>query len=105
MKFLLQKYLSISDDDWALNKKMLEDEKNEQEAAQAQGGAPGMPGAGPGGPGMDMGGADLGGGMDMGGGDLGSGMDMGGAPETGAEGAPELAGGELPQAPPPDLTA
>ena len=107
MKFLLQKYLSLSDDDWALNKKMLEDEKKEQEAAQAQGGAPGMPGAGPGGPGMDMGGGDLGGGMDMGGGDLGGGMDMGGAPEGGAEdvGAPELAGGELPQAPPPDLTA
>ena len=107
MKFLLQKYLSLSDDDWALNKKMLEDEKKEQETAQAQGGAPGMPGAGPGGPGMDMGGGDLGGGMDMGGGDLGGGMDMGGAPEGGAEdtGAPELAGGELPQAPPPDLTA
>ena len=43
--------------------------------------------------------------MDMGGPDLGGGMDMGGAPEGGAEGAPELAGGELPPAPPPDLTA
>ena len=35
----------------------------------------------------------------------GGGMDMGAGPEGGAEETPELAGGELPQATPPDFTA
>ena len=94
MRFLLQKYLSFSDDDWALNEKMLEEEKKKAEE-QGQGAAPG----GDMGGGMDMGG-DMGGGLpgaDMGGGDMGAdraadmGADMGGEPS------------ELPQAEPPDL--
>lgn len=105
MKFLLQRYLSFTDDDWALNEKMLEDEKKkaeeEQKKLQAQGGAPGGPEGG-----MDMGGdMGFGGGMEPGGG-----MDMGPGPEGGEEMAPEApdmgAGpGELPQAPPPDFEA
>ena len=105
MKFLLQKYLSFTDDDWALNQKMLDDEKKKAEQAQQQGQG------GPGGPGGEMGGMDMGGGMDLGGGgDLGGGMDMGPGPEPGPEGggpeeAPDMGAGpgELPQAPPPDL--
>jgi hypothetical protein len=90
MRFLLQKYLSFSDDDWALNEKMLEEEKKKAEE-QGQGAAPG----GDMGGGMDMGG-DMGGGLpgaDMGGGDMGAdmGTDMGAGP------------GELPQAEPPNL--
>ena len=90
MRFLLQKYLNFSDDDWALNEKMLEEEKKKAEE-QGQGAAPG----GDMGGGMDMGG-DMGGGLpgaDMGGGDMGTdmGTDMGAGP------------GELPQAEPPDL--
>lgn len=102
MRFLLQKYLSLSDEDWALNKKMMEEEKKEQEAA---GGAPGggdmgggMPGADFGG-GMDMGGGDIG--ADMGGGNIG-GPDMGGG-DMGADMGGGDTGGELPQATPPDL--
>ena len=102
MRFLLQKYLSLSDEDWALNKKMMEEEKKEQEAA---GGAPGggdmgggMPGADFGG-GMDMGGGDMG--ADMGGGNIGS-PDMGGG-DMGADMGGGDTGGELPQATPPDL--
>jgi len=90
MRFLLQKYLSFSDDDWALNEKMLEEEKKKAEE-QGQGAAPG----GDMGGGMDMGGDMSGGlpGADMGGGDMGTDMgpDMGAGP------------GELPQAEPPDL--
>jgi hypothetical protein len=99
MRFLLQKYLSLSDEDWALNKKMMEEEKKEQEAAGAAAGGGdmggGMPGADFGG-GMDMGGADMG--ADMGGADMGA--DMGG--DMGADMSTDM-GGELPQATPPDL--
>ena len=101
MKFLLQKYLSLSDEDWALNKRMMEEEKKEQEASGAAAGAGGMGG---GMPGADFGGgADMGGGMpgaDMGGGDM-SGTDMGAGDmgdDTGGD-----TGGELPQATPPNL--
>jgi hypothetical protein len=105
MKFLLQRYLSFTDDDWALNQKMLDDEKKKAEKEQKAGQA----GGGAGAPGGDMGGGmDLGGGMDMGPGpDMGGGMDMGGGPEGGEPGgeAPDMGAGpgELPQAPPPDL--
>jgi hypothetical protein len=37
MKFLLQRYLSLSDEDWLLNKKLLDEEKKEMEKAQAAG--------------------------------------------------------------------
>ena len=101
MRFLLQKYLSLSDEDWALNKKMMEEEKKEQEAAGAAAGGGnmggGMPGANFGG-GMDTGGGmDMG--ADMGGGNMGA--DMGGA-DMGADTGGDM-GGELPQATPPDL--
>lgn len=94
MKFLVQKYLDISDDDWKLNEEMKEQEEKEaQEAAAAQGGQQQ-------GGGGDMGGGDMGG---FGGGDMGGfgggGEDMGGgAPEPApAEPAPaEPAGGEAP---------
>lgn len=105
MRFLLQRYLSFSDDDWALNQKMLDDEKKKAEEAQKQAQAGGSA------PGGEMGGMDMGGGMDFGGGpELGGGMDMGGGPEPGGpeggtEEAPDMGAGpgELPQAPPPDL--
>ena len=88
MRFLLQRYLSMSDDDWALNKKMLEEDKKEAEAAANQGGINqqgGMSGgfgdmSGGGMPGADMGGGfgDMGGGADMSEpvGDMGGGADM-----------------------------
>lgn len=103
MKFLLQKYLSFSDDDWSLNKKMLNDEKIEMEKAKQeeqdqmnqmnQGG------------GMDFGGGDNTGGMDFGGDNTG-GMDFGGEDTEGdlggTEESPEPAA-ELPQAEPPAI--
>lgn len=102
MRFLLQKYLSFSDDDWALNKKMLEEDKKkaeeEQKNLQAQGG--GEMG------GEFGGGMDLGGGMDFGnaGGEMGG--EFGGEPGGEMGGGEELqAGGELPQATPPDFNA
>lgn len=100
MRFLLQKYLSFSDDDWALNEKMLEEEKRKAEEEQNAANGGGMGGMDMGGdmgggmPGADMGGMDMGGG-DMGadmGGDMGADMDMGAGP------------GELPQAEPPDMS-
>ena len=87
-RFLLQRYLSISDDDWALNKKMLEEDKKEAEAAANQGGINQQGGmssgfgdmSGGGMPGADMGGGfgDMGGGADMSepAGDMGGGADM-----------------------------
>lgn len=63
MKFLLQKYLSFSDDDWLLNKKMVEEEKAEfEKAKQAEQEQMNPEG------GMDFGGGNTGG-MDFGGGD------------------------------------
>lgn len=60
MKFLVQKYLNLSDDDWKLNDKMKNEEEKES-IESAQQGAPG------GGAATDMrGGFDTGGGFDMG---------------------------------------
>ena len=60
MKFLVQKYLNLSDDDWKLNDKM-KDEEEKEAIESAQQGAPG------GGAAPDMGGGfDTGGGFDMG---------------------------------------
>ena len=106
VKFLMQKFLNFTDDDWALNQKYLDKERKEAEEKaknQQQPGAPGGMGE-PGGMG-DFGGGDLGGfgGNDFGGGDFGGGEpEMGGVeePATGGE-APE--GGELPQAEPPAI--
>ena len=91
-KFLMQKFLNLSDDDWALNKKYKEIEKEEakQKAKENQNNAGGAM------PGGDMGG-DFGGGL---GGDMGGGFggDMGGA--LGADfGGGEPAGGmgEMPE--------
>ena len=102
MRFLLQKYLSLSDDDWPLNKKMMEEEKKEQEAAGAAGAT-----AGGGDMGGGISGADFGSGMDMGGGDMVanmSGSDIGAnaGADFGADTSNDI-GGELPQATPPDL--
>lgn len=103
MRFLLQKYLNFTDDDWTLNKKLLDEDKKKLEEAQAEQ-------AEQGGMGGDLGGGgfDLGGGGDFsGGGDFGGGGDLGGG-EPGGDlgGGGELeVGGELPQAPPPDLNA
>ena len=94
MRFLLQKYLNISDDDWALNQKMLDDDKKKAAAAQQNQQNP----AGDMGFGGDMGGglpgADMNTSGDFGGNDLGGGMPEsggeelgGGMPETGGEGA------------------
>lgn len=84
MKFLVQKYLNMTEDDWKLNDKMKKDEEKEmaENAAQGQGGA-----AAPDQGGFDMGG---GGGFDMGaaGGDMGGGI--------GEEPAPEPAPAEEP---------
>ena len=91
-KFLMQKFLNLSDDDWALNKKYKEIEKEEaeQKAKENQNNAAGAM------PGGDMGG-DFGGGL---GGDMGGGFggDTGGA--LGADfGGGEPAGGmrEMPE--------
>lgn len=91
-KFLMQKFLNLSDDDWALNKKYKEIEKEEakQKAKENQNNAGGAM------PGGDMGG-DFGGGL---GGEMGGGFggDMGGA--LGADfGGGEPAGGmgEMPE--------
>lgn len=100
MKFLLQKYLSISDDDWALNVKMLKDEKEKAEAEQKENAA--MGGGGMMGGGNSFGGGDFGGGgFDGGGIDFG-----GGGGEPGGASAPEPAPEpvpELPQAEPPQI--
>lgn len=106
MKFLLQKYLNFSDDDWALNKKMVEEEqeelkkaKEEEEAMMNQGG--GMEDNFGSDGGMNFGGGDTGG-LDFGS-DAGGGMDLGGG-DAGGEPmeSPEPAA-ELPQAEPPSL--
>ena len=95
MEFLLKKYLSLTEDDWAINNRMKkEEEEKAQKAAEEQGGAQGGAAGGDLGGGMDLGGG--GGGFDLGGGggmDLGGGgMDLGGGgAETGAEPAPEPA--------------
>jgi len=84
MQFLVKKYLNLSDDDWALNEKMKEDE-----AKEAQENLENAPGVQPGG----------GGGMDMGGGGMdfsGGGMDMGGGES--APPAPEEPAAEAPAA-------
>lgn len=100
MRYLLQKYLDITDDEWKLINKMKEDDKKKQADEQAvQGGAGGQVG--------DMGGGDFGGdfgGGDFGGGDFGGGGDMGGGPDLGGGGgqesgpqpepAPQAGGGE-----------
>ena len=91
-KFLMQKFLNLSDDDWALNKKYKEIEKEEakQKAKENQNNAGGAM------PGGDMGG-EFGGGL---GGDMGGGFggDMGGA-LGGDFGGGEPAGGmgEMPE--------
>lgn len=107
MRFLLQKYLNLSDDDWALNNKFLdEDKKKAEEAQKEQGEQGGLGGDLGGGFGNDMGG-DFGGGGDLGGGfgnDMG-GVDLGGGQELGGGGGELEAGGELPQATPPDFNA
>jgi len=81
MKFLVQKYLNMTDDDWKLNEKMKADEAKEaaNNAAQNQG----APGAAP------MGG-DMGGGFDMG----AAGGEFGGEP------APPSEPAEIPEEPP-----
>lgn len=115
MKFLLQKYLSVSDDDWSLNQKMLDDEKKKLEEEQkknaangpAMGGGQGFGGNDFGGGGFDMGGnmggPELGGNDFGGGGNLG-GNEGGGAP-AGGEQLPDMGAGpgELPQAEPPTI--
>lgn len=92
MRFLLQRYLSFTDDDWALNKKMKEEDEKEmldkkaKEGAAQLGGEMGEFGGG-------MGGPEMGGGMELGGG----GMEEPIAPEAPA---PEMGGGmEEPMAP------
>lgn len=90
MKFLLQKYLSFSDDDWTLNKKMVEEEKAEIEKMNAENNVntemPNMGG------GMEFGGNDLGG--------LSNGMEFG-TPEPPSMSEPgnesSLGGEEPPQ--------
>ena len=88
MKFLLQKYLSLSDDDWKLNQKMLDAElKQKMDAATDIAGQIGaQPGGGPQ-P------TDMGGGMPA---DMG--MEMGGAPADMGGGMPGAE--ELPPPPP-----
>ena len=107
-KFLMQKFLNLSDDDWALNKKYKEIEKEEakQKAKENQNNAGGaMPGGDMGGGfggglGGDMGGGfggDMGGalGTDFGGGEPAGGMEE--MPEGGMEAGPAPeAGGEAP---------
>ena len=94
MRFLVQKYLDISDDDWKLNEKMKKDDEkaltdaNIQQGQDAFGGGMDMGGMDMGGSpdmggGMDMGGMDMGGSPDMGSPDMGGGMDMGGSPDMG----------------------
>lgn len=101
MRFLLQKYLSISDDEWMLNKKMLEEDKKEAEskASQEQGGQQDMSG-GFGDMGGGLPGADMGGGFgDMGGGDMSEPVgDMGGVDMS--EPAGDMGGGESIAEPP-----
>lgn len=87
MKFLLEKFMMLSEDDMRLNEKYLKEEEqkkkenvanNQQGAAPADGGFGGGSDFG-GAPGGDMGGSDFGGGFDdmsQGGSDFGS--DMGG---------------------------
>ena len=86
-KFLFEKFLMLSEDDWKLNEKYLKEEANENKNAQQQpNNAGGMPMGG-----ADAGGfGDMGGGADMGGGfgeepqqgsDMGGGADMGGFTE------------------------
>ena len=89
MRYLVQKYLDISDDDLKMNEKMKAEEEKEQIDNQIQQGNDAFGG------GMDMGGGtpdfgttpDFGGGMDMGGGtpDMGGAPDLGGAPDMGGE--------------------
>ena len=88
MKFLLQKYLSLSDDDWKLNQRMLDAElKQKMDAATDIAGQIGaQPGGGPQ-P------TDMGGGMPA---DMG--MEMGGAPADMGGGMPGAE--ELPPPPP-----
>lgn len=60
MRFLVQKYLDISDDDWKLNEKMKKDDEKALTDANIQQGQDAFGG------GMDMGGMDMGGSPDMG---------------------------------------
>jgi len=91
-RFLVQRYLNFTDDDWKLNEKLKADEEKEAlEKQREQQNATPPAGAGGGGDlGGGLGGGDLGGGLgggDLGGGELGGG-DLGGgeAPvETPAE--------------------
>lgn len=94
MKFLIQKYLGLSDEDLAINEKYKEGEqlerleqaktiKRHKELGQQVGeqpaeGAGGMDGDFGGGGGADFGGGDFGGGGDTGGSDFGGGDDTGG---------------------------
>ena len=85
-KFLFEKFLLLSEDDWKINEKYIEEERKEKSKNQNAGVAPqdgGMAGA-------DMGaGMDMGGGMDLGGGgDAGAGMELGGGMDLGG-GVPE----------------
>ena len=89
-KFLFEKFLLLSEDDWKLNDKYIEEERADnknnggaqQQAAGMDAGMPTAP--------TDLGGGmDAGGGMDLGGGgagiggaDMSGGMDLGGGMET-----------------------
>lgn len=85
MKFLTEKYLGLSDEDYKLNEKYLNQDKEKLANSQAaQGGAAGA----------DFGaGGDFGGGADFGGPDLGGGADFGGGDDLG--GAADMSGGEI----------
>lgn len=91
-RFLVQRYLNFTDDDWKLNEKMKADEEKEllEKQRKQQNATPPEGAAG----GIDMGGADMGGGgLDLSGGDMGGGgLDLGGGTEAPApEPAPEPA--------------
>lgn len=91
-EFCLRNYFLMTDEEWAMNKKMLEQEK---QAAASAGMVPGGldAGMGLGGPGGGLGGGGLGGGG-FGGADLGGG-DLGGLGEPAAEFGAESGGAEV----------
>lgn len=105
VQFLTQKFLNFSDDDWKLNKKYLEKEKEEAEKKAKEQGGQQAPGGMEGGfGGGDLGGgfdSNFGGGADLGGGDFGG--EFGGAEEVASETPTEASAEELPQAEPPAI--
>lgn len=110
-KFLCEKYLGISEEDWQLNLKYLRadelDVKNQQNNAQGQGdenmnmdeaGGFGMPEAGGGFGPMSPEGGEMGGEPNMGGPYMGGPSDMGGGEPTGGDfGAPDMNAGSSPE--------